>query len=143
MILESIYSDTMVVEQSFKNILPQVICIKLHVHNFEILCYHFVTTQSNLNITNLKLKVNISSFQKGLVFENQSIKKKKKKKKKFKCKLEYLGNRCTEFQYENIFRNFDCLLFNQHTTKSLYNTANYFEFLHVHIFFFFFANERI
>ena len=33
----------------------------------------------------------------------------------------------------------ECILFNQHKTKSLYNIANYFEFLHVQIL----CNERI
>ena len=32
---------------------------------------------------------------------------------------------------KTITETFECLLFNQHITKSLYNIANYFEFLHV------------
>ena len=35
------------------------------------------------------------------------------------------------FNMKTDSKTLECLLFYQHTTKSLYNIANYFEFLHV------------
>ena len=70
MILVSFYSEAMVIDQiwKMKEILSQVICIKLHVQNFEIFCYY----SYNILIKPAE-KIKLSGFQNCVVFKNQSI----------------------------------------------------------------------